>query len=155
MDKKQLTGMVINPMLRDIPLGYTDRAVLCIQMIIAHESERGGYISQRHGGAAAGIIRMERATHANVWRYGATVWDNALKAGIITEEECLAQMPPDFDRLLYDLRYNIFMARQRLFMKPEALPYGAKAMSIYLKKHWNSTNGAPDDDSYYKDWIAW
>lgn len=155
MDKKQLTNLIIKPMLLEIPQGYTGRSVLCIQMIIAHESKRGQYIAQLNNGPAAGFIQMERATHNTVWRYGATCWDNALKCGIITTKEHRDQVVPNFDRLLYDLRYNIFMARQRLFMKPEALPYGAMKMSAYLKKHWNSTSGAADEDSYYKDWLKW
>ena len=155
MDKKQLTDLIINPTLREIPHGYTGRAVLCIQMIIAHESARGEYISQKGGGPAAGFIQMERATHTCVWRYGASVWDNALKLGIITHSEFQKQKHPPFDRLLYDLRYNIFMARQRLFMKSESLPYGTKAMSKYLKKHWNSAGGEANELSYYHDWLMW
>jgi hypothetical protein len=155
MNKQQLTNFVINPLLRSIPMGYTGRAVMAIQMIIAHESLRGEYLTQLDNGPAAGWIGMERETHRSVWVYGATCWDNALKAGIIDHEQHRLQIIPPFDRLLYDLRYNIFMARQRLFMKPEALPYGAEAMSAYLKLHWNSIYGAADDNSYYLDWKAW
>lgn len=155
MDKQQLTNLVINPMLREIPLGYTGRAVMAIQMIIAHESKRGHYIAQLNGGPGTGFIQMERATYVTTWRYGATCWDNALSTGIISRDDFDRQIIPDFNRLLYDLRYNIFMARQRLFMKSEALPYGAMEMSKYLKVHWNSVYGAAHEDSYYKDWLKW
>lgn len=155
MNKSQLTGLIIRPLLRDIPHGLTEIAVLCIQMLIAHESRRGEYISQLHGGPAAGIIQMERATHAAVWTYGDTVWDNAVLAGIITPYDKRYALRPDFDRLLYDLKYNIFMARQRLFMKPEAIPGDPMEISVYLKKHWNSVAGAANYDSYYKAWLEW
>ena len=155
MDKSQLTNLIIKPLLRLIPHGMGKRSVLAIQMIIAHESKRGEYISQLHGGPAGGMIQMERVTHTSTWRYGATCFDNALLCGIITAEEHKSQKVPDFDRLLYDLRYNIFMARQRLFMKPEALPHGVKNMARYLKKHGNSTMGAADELSYYNDYILW
>lgn len=155
MDKKQLTNLIIKPMLHEIPVGYSPEAVLAAQMVIAHESHRGEYITQLHGGPAAGFIQMERPTYNTTWRYGATCFDNALLCGIISREDFKSQKVPDFDRLLYDLRYNIFMLRQRLFMKPEALPKGEMEMSKYLKKHWNSVYGAADEDSYYKDWKVW
>lgn len=155
MDIEQLTNLVMKPVLRLFPLGYSPLAVMAIQMIIAHESQRGHYISQLHGGPAAGFIQMEKRTHDSVWRYGETVWANAVLAGIITTGDNRLRAPPSFDRLLYDLRYNIFMARQRLFMKPEAFPNSPEAMSVYLKKHWNSVAGAADPDSYLKDWLKW
>lgn len=155
MNRNQLVNLVIKPTLCAIPKGHTPVSVMAIEMIIAHESNGAEYISQLNNGPAAGIIQMERLTHESVWRYGDTVWANALLIGIITREEFKAQEHPPFDRLLYDLRYNIFMARQRLFMKTECFPNDAVEMSAYLKKHWNSVGGAANNDSYFNAYLRW
>lgn len=155
MNRDQLVNLVIKPMLKAIPKGYTTQAQMAIVMIIAHESDGYEYISQLENGPAGGGIQMERRTHEATWRWGDTVWQNALLTGIITREEYKTKTHPPFDRLLYDIRYNIFMARQRLFMKPEAFPNDAVKMSAYLKKHWNSVEGAAKTDSYLKAYLSW
>ncbi len=158
MKKSQLVNMVIRPTLKEIPHGYSEPALLAITMIIAHESKRGEYIHQLGNGPALGVIQMEPSTHESTWTYGDSIWGNAFKLGIIASE---SPTRPPVERLLYDLRYNVFMARQRLFMKPELLPNLADefaqidAMSKYLKKHWNSVKGAASDTSYADDYWEW
>ena len=154
MNKKQLTGLVIIPTLTEISKGFSDEAVMAVEMIIAHEARRGHYLKQK-GGPALGLIGMEPTTHESTWSYGDTIWCNAVDIGIITKEDFNRLKHPPAERLIYDLRYNIFMARQRLFMKPKALPKTPKAMSIYLKNYWNSVNGAAKPSSYFTDWVCW
>ena len=144
MNKKQLTDLVIVPTLKEIPYGYTDEAVMAIQMIIAHESVGGEYIAQTRG-PALGIIQMEPATHDDVWKFGDSIRVNAQDMGLINSES---------SRLVYDLRYNVFMARQKLFMAAGALPSDAEGMSIYLKKHWNG-DGKATPDKYLMDYENW
>lgn len=154
MNKKQLEELVVTPTLKEIPKGYSDEAVMAIMMIIAHESLRGRFLKQVNG-RALGVIQMEPATHDSVWKFGDTVWDNALKLGIVTAHEYNTKQHPKAERLLYDLRYNVFMARQRLFMKREKLPKSPGKLSIYLKEHWNSMHGAANDYSYLNDFKRW
>ncbi|MCP4281456.1 MAG: hypothetical protein GY776_15820 [Alteromonas sp.] len=130
-------------------------ASIAVQMIIAHESKRGQYIEQIDGGPALGWIQMEPTTHDTVWEHGDSVWENADLMGIVTSEQLAYNKPPPAERLLYDMRYNVFMARQRLFMKPERFPTTLLGMSAYLKKHWNTTRGAADNLSYLHDWESW
>jgi hypothetical protein len=155
MDKKQFQHLIVEPALLDIPRGYSAEAVLAIMMIVAHESHHGRYIKQLGKGPALGLIQMEPATHASVWKYGDSVWANAVAAGMVTLDQAKRRESPPATRLIYDLRYNVFMARQRLFMKPQALPTDPIDISHYLKKHWNSTKGKADGLDYLDAYRSW
>jgi len=154
MDKKQLTDLVIIPTLHEIPHGYSEESVLATQMIIAHESSGGEFIAQDRGGPALGMIQMEPATHTDVWKHGDSIWDNALLLGIIDAGALYSKKHPDARRLIYDLRYNVFMARQKLFMDPGALPSDEFEMAEYLKKNWNG-NGKATPTKYHFDFKRW
>ena len=154
MNKGQLINHVIIPTLNEIPKGFSSEAVLAITMIIAHESQRGEYIHQA-GGPALGLIQMEPATHDDTWKHGDSIWRNAEILGIVNSSARECDNHPPAKRLIYDLRYCVFMARQRLFMKPGKLPITADVMSEYLKIHWNSINGSAKFDSYMIDYGLW
>ena len=152
MDKQQLTDLVIIPTLKEIPHGYSEEAVMSIQMIIAHESTGGQYIAQTRG-PALGVIQMEPATHFDVWKFGDSIAKNAELLGITTRGAGVVNVPPA-ERLIYDLRYNVFMARQKLFMAAGALPSTPFSMAIYLKKHWNG-DGKATAEKYLNDFNNW
>ena len=151
MNKEQLLSKVVIPTLKEIPRGYSEKAALAIMMIIAHESSRGEYIAQMGNGPAKGIIQMEGWVHDDVWINSDTIRANAERIGIIQR----GQLAPKSDRLYWDLRYNVFMARQRLFMDINPLPNTPEEMSKYLKSFWNSSAGAADDNSYLRDYNLW
>lgn len=153
MNKKQLTELVIIPTLKKVFKGYTEESLLAVQMIIAHESLRGEYLKQV-GGPALGIIGMEPATYHSVWADGDSVWQNAKAAGFITEYEYNRGIYPSDNRLIYDLAFCVFMARQRLFMFREPLPDNAGDMSYYLKKYWNA-GGKATATKYHFDFMEW
>ena len=153
MNKTQLTELVIIPTLEEIPGGYSKAAVMAIQMIIAHESMMGEYIKQGGDGPALGIIQMEPLTHNEVWKWGDSIQRNAELLNIVTRGTGVKNVPSP-ERLLYDLRYNVFMARQKLFMAPGALPTDAKGMSHYLKKNWNGP-GKATAEKYHIDYLNW
>lgn len=152
MNKNQLTELVIVPTLREIPKGYSSEAVMAIQMIIAHESKGGEYLAQTKG-PALGIIQMEPFTHNQVWKYGDSIQKNAEILRIVTPGLGVKNVPQT-NRLIYDLRYNVFMARQKLFMAPGALPKDPGEMARYLKKHWNG-NGKATASKYHFDYMNW
>mgnify|MGYP000079561240 CR=1 FL=1 len=153
MNKQQLLELVVQPTLADLRNGPTGETA--IMMIIAHESKRGHYLKQYPTGPAWGLIQMEGATHDDTWMFGDSIWSNAMKLGIITPDRYAQRRHPPVERLSYDLRYNVFMARQRLFMKPGKLPTDLNKLSKYLKTHWNSVLGAADDLSYVDDYMKW
>lgn len=155
MDKEQLVNLVVIPTLKEIPKGISAEAVLAITMIIAHESTRGNFLKQIGGGPALGIIQMEPVTHDSIWDNGDSIWDNAFLMGIITKDEFNNKRQPLAGRLIYDLRYCVFMARQYLFMDTNPLPKTPYQMSDYLKGYWNSEGGAADSNSYLRDYEIW
>lgn len=150
MNKQQLLELVVRPTLAEIPNGPSGETA--IMMIIAHESRRGEFLKQWPTGPAWGLIQMEVKTHDDTWLHGDSIWDNARTLGIIGTDDI---PPPHYSRLAWDLRYNVFMARQRLFMKPGALPNDLARLSHYLKKHWNSVGGAASETSYMDDYLKW
>ena len=157
MNKQQLTDLVIIPTLKEIPYGYSEAAVMANQMIIAHESTGGVFIAQNNG-PALGVIQMEPETHDQTWKWGDSIWNNALLLGIISDKDFRSKLHPDAKRLIYDLRYNVFMVRQKLFMAAGALPKDVKGMSIYLKTHWNGDGpkgGKATAEKYYNDFMGW
>jgi|TARA_R110000782_G_scaffold121888_1_gene213071 hypothetical protein len=143
MNKTQLTDLVIIPTLKEIPYGYSKEAALAVQMIIAHESCGGDYIAQMTG-PALGVIQMEPLTHDDVWMHGDSIRNNAALLGI---SQCVGQ-------LVYDLRYNVFMARQKLFMAKGALPSDPAEMAKYLKLNWNG-DGKATPEKYHQDYCNW
>lgn len=153
MKREQLLELVVKPTLANLRNGPTGETA--IMMIIAHESKRGEYLKQWPTGPAWGLIQMEVVTHDDTWENGDSIWDNALKLGIISELQHMYKEHPSHERLAYDLRYNVFMARQRLFMKPGKLPTDLRELSIYLKTHWNSVEGAASHLSYFNDYTKW
>jgi hypothetical protein len=89
---------------------------------------------------------MEPATHDDVWDNGDSCIHNACLLGYNLEHS---------DGLEYDLQYQMFMARQRLFMKPEALPCSrdVRAMADYCKRHWNTVHGKADANDYFNAYL--
>lgn len=154
MNKRQLRELIVIPTLLEIPKGHSEEAALAIMMIVAHESARGHYLKQ-NGGPALGLGNMEPLTHNETWKHGDSIWTNASALGFIDAEDYCNRAHPKPERMNYDLRYAVFMMRQRLFMKKEKLPVSIFEMSVYLKKHWNSTDGAATKMSYANDYKRW
>jgi hypothetical protein len=128
-NRNQFKGL-IERVLTEIPGGYSPEAVELLIMIAAHESKSGTYLRQRSG-PALGVFQIEPETHDDVWENGDTCPKNAQIMGI-EWSEC---------RLEYDLRYQIFIARQKLFMVSEQIPEEPIDMASYAKKYWNTNRG--------------
>ena len=153
MNKKQLTELVIIPTLKDIPNGLTPESVTAIQMIIAHESMRGEFLKQNKG-PAMGLINMEAPTYADTWNRSSSIWKNALTLGFISHRQRILKIVPDINMLIYNLKFNVFMARQKLFIAPGALPRDGMEMGHYLKLNWNG-DGKATASKYYNDFTEW
>lgn len=155
INREQLKDKVVRPTLKRIPRGFSDKAELAIMMIVAHESKGGQYLAQMGNGPAMGIIQMEDWVHDDTWNNSDSIWHNALQLGFVSPVEYEARIKPKAELLYTDLAYNVFMARQRLFMDPNPLPSDPMEISHYLKKYWNSDLGAAKPDSYYNDYMGW
>ncbi len=137
---------------------YSERATMAIAMIVAHESDKGKYLKQIGGGPALGVIQMEPETHYNVWKHCDNIKHYADILGIDHCQLSLSSTQQKINSaspLIYDLRYNVFMARMMLIMDPNPLPYDAYSMSRYLKRCWNTHLGAATSDDYYNAWSSW
>jgi hypothetical protein len=152
INPKQLRDLITRT-LKEIPHGYSEDAVELLMMIAAHESRLGTYLRQV-GGPALGIFQMEPATHDDVWENGDSCEDNGAVLGY--NLECTI----GGDMLEYDLRYQIFMARQKLFMISEPLPSSEGAssenvslMSDYCKEYWNTVDGSADAFEYFNAYL--
>lgn len=130
--------------LNSIGLGGAE-AQMATEMIVAHESKGGTYLRQMDGGPALGVIQMEKLTHDSIWANCDNIGKYALEMGI-TEE---------FDRLEYDLLYNIFMARMYLLMDTRPLPKTPEEMARYLKAYYNTPKGKAKASDYYMAWLNW
>ena len=136
---------LITRTLKQIPHGYSNDAVELLMMIAAHESKLGTYIKQV-GGPALGIFQIEPATHDDVFDNGDSCIHNASLLGY--DLECS-------EMLEYDLRYQILMARQKLFMISEPIPPANMVddMSEYCKKYWNTESGKADAFDYFNAYL--
>jgi hypothetical protein len=139
---------LITRVLKEIPSGYSNDAVELLMMIAAHESKLGTYLKQVDG-PALGVFQIEPATHDDTWMNGDSCEINASHFGYIWEGESTA------DKLEYDLQYQIFIARQKLFMISEPIPPSNMDddMSEYCKKYWNTESGKADAFDYFNAYL--
>jgi hypothetical protein len=144
INPKQLRDLITR-ILKEIPHGYSEDAVELMMMIAAHESLLGTYLRQVGGGPARGVWEMEELTHDDTWENGDSICANAQILGI----ECAVE------KLEYDLRYQIFMARQKLFMISEAIPSNRMVMKMaeYCKKYWNTEHGKATAYDYHEAYL--
>ena len=137
INPKQLKSLVKRTLKR-IPNGHNKRSEVITLMIAAHESHLGYFLKQEEG-PALGLAQIEPITHDDTWTHGDSCAANAK----------LLRIERDVDRLEYDLVYQIFITRQRLFMKPDPLPESLWDLARYCKKHWNTTHGKATVENYY------
>jgi len=144
IDPGQLRDLITRT-LKEIPNGYSEDAVELMMMIAAHESSLGTSLVQNGGGPALGLFQIEPATHDDTWENGDSICANAQILGI----ECAVE------KLEYDLRYQIFMARQKLFMISEAIPSNRMVMKMaeYCKKYWNTQHGKATAYDYHEAYL--
>lgn len=134
---------------REMPT-YSSKATDLFMMAVAHESHGGAYLRQNvahfdHDLHALGIIQMERRTHDSLWAHGDGIRDNAEQLGVYKH----------FKALEYDLKYNAFMFRSWLLTDPAPLPQTYEQMAEYLKRRYNTTNGAARPQDYLNAFLKW
>lgn len=140
MHKDQLRGL-IQETLPLIGLYSVDAAEL-LMGTAAVESKLGYYIKQV-GGPARGIFQMEPDTEKDIW-------ENFLffKQGLQDKMYKLGYMHPNPELLVYDLRYQILMARLHYRRVPHALPTSTVGQARYWKVHYNTVAGKGTVEKY-------
>jgi len=129
---------------------YSVAAEELLVITAAQESHGGTYLWQNDAagfpkGPAIGVFQMEPATHDDLWanflRYR-TLWVDRL--GVTGK--------PDAERMAWDWRYAIRIARLNYYRFPTALPNDLEGQFRYYKKWWNTELGAATLDEVRKNY---
>ena len=140
MHKDQLRGLIEDT----LPLigMYSEDATELLMGTAAVESKLGYYIKQI-GGPARGIFQMEPETEADLW-------ENYLRYKPELREimDDLGYFGPNPSTLVYDLRYQILMARIHYKRVPDALPTSIVGQARYWKVHYNTVAGKGTVEKY-------
>lgn len=150
LDKDQLRGMIHEVLwyLND-EIPYSEAALELLMLTAATESRLGTYVMQIQG-PARGIFQMEPATEKDIWERFIE-FKPRLKAML-----CGLRMkaPSGLPDNIYNLAYQIAMARVYYWRRPEPLPQvqigidgkltpaAVHEMAQYWKKHYNTHLGA-------------
>ncbi|MGL6010988.1 MAG: hypothetical protein ACRC0J_05650 [Shewanella oncorhynchi] len=150
MNKEQLRKLVIEPVLVQMDM-YSDEAVRLLLMIVAHESQKGYYISQVRG-PAKGIYQMEPATHDDVRRFLRA----KLKILKVDKFRMVGAVTDTSDEMVGNLYYATAMARAFFLRFPEALPKGSDyELAVYAKRRWNTIAGKATAEDYLRAYQSW
>ncbi len=145
IEPTQLRRAIVRPALEAIGL-HSQPAEELLLGTIAQESGGGRYVAQLQG-PALGICQMEPATHDDIWNNYLGYRDelaerllNAVGAG----------NRPSAERLAWDLRYAVALARLHYYRASEALPAAddVQGQADYWKRHYNTAAGAGTPAEY-------
>lgn len=134
MHKDQLKAL-IESVLPQMGL-YSEDATALLMGTAAVESNMGYYLRQI-GGPARGIFQMEPETEKDIWdnylSYHQDLRLKLYKAGYVYANP---------EKLLYDLKYQIIMARLHYRRFREPIPSDIDGQAKYWKKYYNTEEGA-------------
>ncbi|ADZ91088.1 hypothetical protein GV054_09095 [Marinomonas mediterranea] len=153
LDLAQLRDLVVVPTLSNLGM-YSLAAEQLVMGTIAQES-RGTYLKQLGKGPALGLIQMEPATHADIWRNFVRYTKRLtvdLRALLSAEADDVFEVcgVPDDTELITNLKYAVAMCRVHYWRKPQTLPEAnnIKALGEYWKDHYNTFKGAGTVDEF-------
>lgn len=148
MDRTQLIKL-ISDVLRELGK-YSESAVNLLLGTAAQESALGEFWYQKGGGPARGIFQMEPATELDTWKNFINK-NGKVKLALL---ELGYSYGPNSTRLLFDLRYQIIMARLDYARAKEALPGSddVAGMARYWKKYYNTPLGKGTEAEFIENW---
>lgn len=128
---------------------HSESAVSLLMGTAAVESALGEYWFQIGGGPALGPFQMEPFTERDIWANWLR-YQPKIKAALAE----LGYSGPDEDRLQYDLRYQILMARIHYLRVKEALPEyeDIQGMARYWKTYYNTKLGDGTPEKFMAAW---
>lgn len=120
---------------------YSPSAEELLLLTAATESISGHYFYQLNNGPAKGIFQMEPATEQDCWDNFLSYRTNELYYSRIRDLYIISLGP---DNLIYNLAYQIAMARIRYYRVPAPLPTqdDIQGLAQYWKDHYNTYLGA-------------
>lgn len=118
-------------------------AIELLLMTAAAESDFGTYLWQKSG-PAKGLFQIEPDTH------------NSIHANYFHRRWPMFRQK-EHDALVYDLQYQVIVARGIYADKTEALPSenNIDGMAAYHKKHWNTLLGNADPENTVRKYLKY
>lgn len=153
IDYTQLRDLVIIPALSDLQM-YSDDARELLVFTCATESLGGTFLKQKKG-PAVGIMQMEPNTYTDIWVN--FLFKNPSMLSIMGLKFDCPRMPQP-ERMIYDLRFAVAMARIHYRRVKEQLPDHTDIDAIweYYKKYYNTPLGKAKKDvsiKHYESFI--
>ena len=142
LNKKQFERLIRDTLNRVDPKLCTDDAVNLLLGTAAIESDFGTYLYQVSG-PARGVFQIEPTTEDDIWHnyLAGRPW--------ITYKIPLFSTPGDeLPDMVYNLAYQIIMARVHYLRVPEKLPADVCLMAVYWKKYYNTEKGKGTMDDF-------
>lgn len=142
MYPRQLFQSIIVPALAALGSQFASPAAAVLLLATTAQETLCGHYLVQIGGPALGIFQMERAT----WR------DVLNRAG-----SSLPAAPHRADRMVYDLRYAVQIARLKYYLDPQALPAADDIGGLwdYYKRVWNTKLGAATEVQFRARWAQY
>ncbi|MFP4146571.1 MAG: hypothetical protein ACLFSI_02530 [Halorhodospira sp.] len=148
IDADQLRRAIVRPALEALDL-HSEPAEELLLGTIAQESAGGRYVAQVQG-PALGICQMEPATHDDIWDHYLAYHDELAER--LLDAVGAAQLP-SAERLAWDLRYAVAMARIHYLRVDEPLPEDLEDQADYWKRHYNTDAGAGSAEAYIDSYL--
>ncbi|UTW01218.1 hypothetical protein KDW99_08860 [Marinomonas rhizomae] len=159
LNLEQLREYVVLPTLSNLGM-YSEAAEQLVMGTITQES-RATHLKQLGTGPALGLIQMEPATHADLWRnfikYKSSLQDD-LRALLSGEADSVFEVcgVPDELELMSNIKYAVAMCRVHYWRKPQTLPEAndINELAEYWKEHYNTFKGAGTVAQFVKNFPA-
>jgi hypothetical protein len=137
LDLLQFREHIVVPVLKQIDLHSTAAENLLIGTALTESLLK--YVRQVRG-PACGVFQMEPTTHDDIWA-------NYLKYKVHLRDKVsmlMDETSPDWEQLVYNLRYGAAMCRVHYLRVPAALPAAddAEGLAKYWKDYYNTHLGA-------------
>jgi len=143
----QFDEFIVAPALNVMQM-YSDSAVELLKFTCATESRGGSFVAQVKG-PALGIFQMEPTTYTDLWHNA--IFSNSKNMNLLAMHFRNPNLH-DFERMVYDLRYAVVMARLQYARFHEVLPDAKDVDGLweYYKKYWNTEKGKATKDKSIK-----
>lgn len=118
----------------------------------AQESAFGSYLYQVNG-PARGVFQMEPATERDLWDKWLVYRADYMRAMRL----CCPGVQPGTDALMYNLKYQIIMARLFYRRIPAPLPASGdvEGMAAYWKQYYNTVAGKGTEKEFINNYVKY
>ena len=154
MDATQFRELIVRPSLEEVGL-HSDAAEDLVMGTAAQESHLQ-YVKQLGGGPALSLFQIEPATYNDYWdnylQHREDLSDKIFEA--IQYDDEVQKVPPDPERMVWDLKFASIMCRIHYRRISEALPQSGDVAgyAAYWKKYYNTVHGAGTEEEFVQNY---